>query len=273
MNKILVAVFDSETTAYEGIAALKDLHRDGDISLYASSVIAKDAAGTVAVRQAADSGPLGTLVGVVAGSLVGLLGGPAGALVGGWIGAGAGLMYDLFNVGVGVDFMDEVGSSLTPGKVAVVADIDESWTTPVDTRLEAMGATVFRRYPGEVADDQLEREAEAAEAETRQLVAELEGAEGEARAKAQAAAAAQRAKLEAIVSRIDTATKGAKAEFEARLATLQTQIASAREEQRNRIEARINEAKATNKARQEKLEEARKHAKAALELTGEAIRA
>lgn len=272
MNKILVAVFDSETTAYEGVAALKDLHRDGDISLYASSVIAKDAAGTVAVRQAADSGPLGTLVGIVGGSLVGLLGGPAGALVGGWVGAGAGLMYDLFSAGVGADFVNDVGTTLTPGKVAVVADIDESWTTPVDTRLEAMGATVFRRYPGDVADEQLAREAEAAETETRQLVAEFEQAEGEARAKAQATAAAQRAKVEALVGRIDTTTKQAKAEFEARLATLHAQIEGARDEQRNRIEARISEAKANHKARQEKLEEARKHAKAALELTGEAIR-
>jgi uncharacterized membrane protein len=272
MNKILVAVFDSEKTAYEGVAALKDLHRDGDISLYASSVIAKDAAGTVAVRQAADSGPLGTLVGIVGGSLVGLLGGPAGALVGGWIGGGAGLMYDLFNVGLGADFMEEVKTSLTPGKVAVVADIEESWTTPVDTRLGAMGATLFRRYPGDFADEQLAREAESAESETRQLVAEFEQAEGEARAKAQATAAAQRAKVEAIVGRIDSATKQAKAEFEARLATLHAQIEGAREAQRKRIEARIDEAKATHKARQEKLEEARKHAKAALELTGEAIR-
>jgi len=272
VNKILVAVFDSEKAAYEGVAALKDVHRNGDISLYASSVIAKDDAGAVAVRQAADSGPLGTLVGIVGGSLVGLLGGPAGALVGGWIGGGAGLVYDLFSVGVGVDFMEQVGTSLTPGRVAVVADIDESWTTPVDTRLAAMGATVFRRYPGEVADDQLAREAEAAETESRQLVGEFEQAEGEARAKAQATAAAQRAKVEALAGRIDSATKQAKAELEARLATLHAQLESAREEQRNRIEARIDGAKAAHRARQEKLEEARKHAKAALELTGEAIR-
>lgn len=273
MNKILVAVFDSEKAAYEGVVALKDLHRNGDISLYASSVIAKDDAGAVTVRQAADSGPLGTLVGIVGGSLVGLLGGPAGALVGGWIGGGAGLVYDLFSVGVGVDFMDQVGTSLTSGKVAVVADIDESWTAPVDARLDAMGATVFRRYPGDIADEQLAREAEAAEIESRQLVAELEHAEGEAKAKAQATAAAQRAKVEAIVDRIDSASKKATAEVEARLATLHAQLEGAREKQRIRIETRINEAKVAHKARQEKLEEARKHAKAALELTGEAIRA
>lgn len=272
MNKILTAVFDSEKAAYEGVAALKDLHRDGDISLYATSVLAKDSTGAVTVRQAADSGPIGPLVGIVAGSLVGLLGGPAGALVGGWIGAGAGLMYDLFKVGVGVDYIDEVGASLTPGKLAVLADIDETWATPVDTRLEAIGATIFRRYPEDITDDQLAREAAAAEAETRQLAAELEEAKGEARAKAQAAAAAQRTKVEALVGRIDNATKQAEAALEARVATLQVQIKGMREEQRSRIEARISEVKANHKARQAKLEEARTHAKAALELTREAVR-
>ncbi|HEX5825002.1 MAG TPA: hypothetical protein VFY18_11145, partial [Candidatus Limnocylindrales bacterium] len=110
------------------------------------------------------------------------------------------------------------------------------------------------------------------ETESRQLAAEFEQAKGEARAKAQATVAAQRAKVEAIVGRIDSATKQSKAAFEARLATLHAQLNSARAEQRTRIEARIDEVKATNQARQEKLGEARKHAKAALELTGEAIR-
>ena len=44
-NEILVWVFDSEPTAFEGLTALKDLHRDGDITLYASAVIAKDPSG------------------------------------------------------------------------------------------------------------------------------------------------------------------------------------------------------------------------------------
>ena len=115
-NKILVSVFDSERTAFEGLTALKDLHRDGDITLYASTVIAKDAAGVVAVRQAADRGPVGTLVGIVTGGLVGLLGGPVGVAVGAYVGGFGGLMYDLFKAGVSMDFVDEVSASLTPGQ-------------------------------------------------------------------------------------------------------------------------------------------------------------
>ena len=78
MNKMLVAVFDRESTAFEGLSALKDLHRIGDISLYSSAVIAMDSAGKVELKQAADPGPVGTALGLLTGSVIGILGGPAG---------------------------------------------------------------------------------------------------------------------------------------------------------------------------------------------------
>ena len=56
MNKMLVAVFDTESAAYKGLTALKGLHVHGDISLYATAVIVKDASGAVSVKQMADKG-------------------------------------------------------------------------------------------------------------------------------------------------------------------------------------------------------------------------
>ena len=270
-NKILVSVFDSERTAFEGLTALKDLHRDGDITLYASTVIAKDASGTVSVRQAADRGPIGTLVGIVTGGLVGLLGGPAGVAVGAYVGGFGGLMYDLFKAGVSMDFVDEVSASLTPGKAAVVADIDETWVTPIDTRLGALGGTTFRRLPGEVVDTELIRETDAARMELEQLRAELRESSGEAKANVEKAIDGQRRKLEALVDRIDKALAEQDAEFEARLATLREQQAKARESQRQQIDARMEELKASHEARTAKLEEARRLAKESVEATREAL--
>ncbi|MBI4900728.1 MAG: DUF1269 domain-containing protein, partial [Actinobacteria bacterium] len=132
-------MFDTEATAFEGLTALKDLHHDGDITVYATSVIVKDNAGHVDVRQTADKGPLGTLIGVVTGGLVGLLGGPVGAAVGAYVGGLGGMTYDLFRTGVGIEFVDEVGGLLLPGKAAVIADVDETWVTPVNTRLGLLG--------------------------------------------------------------------------------------------------------------------------------------
>jgi uncharacterized membrane protein len=271
MNKILISTFGTEEAAFEGLSALKDLHQDGDITLYASSVIAKDPTGAVSVRQAADSGPVGTLVGMVTGGLIGLLGGPAGVAVGAYVGGFGGLMYDLINTGMSGDFIDEVSAALTPGTVAVVADIDESWVTPVDARLGSLGGTTFRRYPGDVVDEELTRETEATSRELDQLNAELRQASGETKANIEAAIERQRAKLDALVARVEKALEERKAEFEARLSTLRAQHDQARAEQRQHIQERIDALKATYEARKEKLEEARHLAKASAEKTREAL--
>ncbi len=57
MNKMLVAIFDTEPAAFEGLTALKELHNAGDVTLCATSVLVKDAKGTVGVKVAADEGP------------------------------------------------------------------------------------------------------------------------------------------------------------------------------------------------------------------------
>ncbi len=270
-NKILVSVFDTETMAFEGLSALKDLHRDGDITMYASTVIAKDPAGTVMVRQTADRGPVGTLVGIVTGGLVGVLGGPVGVAVGAYIGGFGGLMYDLFSAGIGMDFVDEVGAALVPGKAAVIADIDEMWVTPVDTRLGALGGATFRHYPGDIIDAELVRETETARMELEHLRAELRDASAEAKANVRRSVETQRRKLEALDDRIEKRIAEQQAEFEARLATLREQQAKARESKRQEIEARTAELKASHEARQAKLAEARRLAKESLEATREAL--
>jgi uncharacterized membrane protein len=257
--------------AFEGLTALKDLHRDGDVTVYASAVIAKSPSGTVSVRQTADNGPIGTLVGIVTGGFVGLLGGPAGVAVGAYLGGFGGLMYDMFKAGVSMDFVDEVSASLTPGKAAVIADIDEVWVPPIDSRLGALGGTTFRRFPGEIVDTELVRETDAARMELEQLRDEIRKTSDEATANVEKAIDAQRRKLEALVDRVDKTLAQEKAEFEARLATLREQQGKAREKQRQRIDARMDELKASHEARKAKLEEARGHAKQSLEATREAL--
>jgi uncharacterized membrane protein len=270
-NKILVSVFDTEPAAFEGLSALKDLHHEGDITVYATSVIAKDRSGAVAVRQTAEKGPLGTLAGIVTGGLVGLLGGPAGAAVGAYIGGFGGVTFDLFRAGVGIDFVDEVGTLLTPGKAAVIADVDETWVTPVDTRLQALGGTTFRRLPGEVIDAELFRESAAAEVELTELQAELRESSDEAEAKLKKSVEAQRRKLQATSDRIQKTIDEADAEFEARLATLREQQSKAHEHKRARIDASIEELKKSHEVRKAKLTEARRLAEQSVEATREAL--
>ncbi len=271
MDKILVSVFDTEEAAFEGLTALKDLHGQGNITLYASAVIAKDADGVASVRKAADQGPIGTLVGVICGGFVGLLGGPVGVAVGAYVGGFSGLMYDLFKAGISSDFIDEVSTTLVPGKAAVVAEIDEPWTTFVDTRFDALGATTLRRVSSDVVDETLVRETAATKAELDELEAELRRTAASDRANVEAAIAAQREKLEALVGRIDAALHQRKVEFEAKLATLRAQRQAAQEQQKARIDSAMAELKTSHAARQAKLEQARALAKESAELTKAAL--
>jgi uncharacterized membrane protein len=271
MHKILISVFDDQTAAFEGVTALKELHGNGDITLYASTVVAKNENGTLAALQSSDSGPVGTLVGLVGGGLIGLLGGPVGAAAGAYVGGFGGAMVDLLHAGLSSDFVNEVAEEVTPGKVFLVADVDETWVTPIDTRLEALGGRTFRRYPGDIVDDDLARETEAASRELEELNDEFRASSGEAKAKLEAAIAEQRAKVDALVARVDKALADRKAEFEARLKTLRAQQDQAREEQRQRIRTRMDDLKASYEARKEKLEAARRLAKASAEKTREAL--
>lgn len=271
MRKILVSVFNDERTAFEGLTALKELDRDGDITLYASSVIVKDAGGVASVKESHDRGPIGTAVGVVSGALVGLIAGPVGAVVGAYVGGVGGLAYDLFSVGVGSDFIGEASAELTPGKSAVVAEIDESWVTPVETRIGDLGGVTFRKVPNEIIDEQVTREATQAKAELEHLQAELETTTGAARAKVEKAIDGQRQKLDALDTRIKTALEQEEAAYKARLATLQTQQAKVREDKKAGIEARIAELKAHFEERKAKLEHALQLTKEAHELTKEAV--
>ena len=47
---MIVMVFDNESSAFEGLKALKDLDADGSITLYSQTVIEKDDNGEVRVK-------------------------------------------------------------------------------------------------------------------------------------------------------------------------------------------------------------------------------
>src|SRR5215813_5990252 len=196
MDRMLVVVFGNEKSAYEGSRALQQLDDEGSIAVYAGAVVTKNADGTSTVKDDDEAAPWGTLAGTAVGSLIGILGGPAGVAVGAATGALLGAIPDLDNARVGSDFLDDVTKALTPGKVAVVAEIDEEWTTPVDTRMEAVGGYVHRRSLSDAVDTQDDRDVAAMKADIAQLKAEHAEARAERKAKLQARIDALNTKLQ-----------------------------------------------------------------------------
>ena len=256
MDKMIVAVFDSEKEAYEGTRALQEMHAEGNISLYAMAVIAKEPDGKVAVKKAVDQGPVGTALGLATGSLIGLLGGPVGMAVGAAAGTLGGSLADLRNVGVGVDFLEEVAQSLRPGKAAVVAEVEERWVIPVDSRMEDLGGTVYRRSRSDVVDAQIERDVAVLNAEVDQLEAELRDATGQAKAKLQAKVDAAKQRLESAKNQARSRAESFKKEADAKIQLLKEQATKAQGDMKARLEKRAAEVKADYDARSSKLSQA-----------------
>jgi len=185
MDRMLVVVFDNENKAYEGKKALLQLDGEGSIGVYGYAVLAKNADGSASIKQGDDVGPIGSLVGTSLGSLIGVLAGPVGLAVGAGAGLLAGGAADVNNVGIGYDFIDDVSKVLSPNRFAVIAEVDEDWTTPVDTRMESLGGTVFRRALSEVREQIHDENVTAMKADLAQLKAEHAKAQADRKAKLQ----------------------------------------------------------------------------------------
>jgi uncharacterized membrane protein len=197
MERMLVVVFDNEKKAYEGKSALQELQYNGDVTVYAEGVIVKHADGTVSVQQQDDYGPVGTLLGTSLGAVIGALGGPVGVAIGAATGLTLGGIVDIDDLLVGEDFLDDISKSLTPNKVALVAQVDETWTTPVDTRMEQLGGTVFRRALGQVRQDVIDQDIAAMDADLALFEAEIKTANAEGKAKLQKKVADLKARIAA----------------------------------------------------------------------------
>jgi uncharacterized membrane protein len=271
MNKVVFVGFDTESQAYEGERALLDMHREGTLTLFNDAVVVKEPGGRVAVRRAPDAEPVGTFGGMVTGGLVGLLGGPVGAAVGFGAGTLIGAAFDLTQEGLDRDFVEDVGARLEPGKAAVIAEIDESWQVPLDTRMDALGGRVVRQTRTQIEDAYLERSVEVAQQE-------LVGLEAEKRAQVVTAQTEKaRKQAETLQAKIDEAQRklrkkedelaakmrAVKDEGAKKIAVLESQKATAAAESKAQLDDRLAEVRRDYDGRTKRLQEALNRRKAA----------
>ncbi len=266
MDEMVVVIFSNEIKAYEGFEALQDLQIEGSIDVYTKTVVARDANGTLVVKKKDDMDPVGTGAGLIIGSLVGMISGPIG--IGMAVGAGAGtvggLAYDLAHLGIDKNFLTEVEKSLQPGNAALVAEIYEEWTLPVDTKMEDLGGFVLRYTRKEVVDGQIERDVTALQADLGELEAEYHQATGEARVKLQKKVDLARGRLQAAQDDVQARIEMSQMETDAKIKYLQEQAARESGERKGRREARIAKLQAEQKRRSDLLKQAWEHAKEAL---------
>lgn len=266
MNKMLVVVFDTEAGAEAGTRALRHLDSEGDITLYALGVIAKDADGRVSVRKATDSFGIGAGTGLAVGGLIGLLGGPVGVVAGAAAGTLLGTLRDFWVAGVGLGFIEEASSFLKPGKTAVVAEVEEEWVIPVDSAMEAAGGMVIRRARTDVLQDEFDRDIAATETEITQLEAAFRQASGAVQSRLQARIDTMEADLSRTSLRAKRKLVDLQRETEGRIQNVEAQVAKAQGQALAQLEARLARVRSACVERTDKLSQAWGLAKEALKV-------
>jgi uncharacterized membrane protein len=161
MHNFIAAVFDDSRKAYECLHELWELDGRGDITVHGTGVIHRDELGQIQVDTKETRPALGTALGVGIGALLGALAGPAGAAVGAAGGAGigaatggaVGIIADLDRANTRQEAADETRFVLGRGQSAVIADVSEDWTTPIDRCIQKLGGKVYRRARSDIRDD------------------------------------------------------------------------------------------------------------------------
>src|SRR5262245_53766749 len=146
-DRIIVATFNDTNAAYDAASAIKSLKDTGvvDFKLKTGVMIKKDNRGNVSVLESKDRAPIGTAVGTVTGALVGLIGGAPGAAMGAALGATSGLGGDVIMAGLDQDFVDSVTTDMLPGMTAIIAEVNEGSTAPVDNIVSRGRGHIYRQ--------------------------------------------------------------------------------------------------------------------------------
>jgi uncharacterized membrane protein len=157
-DRAVVAVFDTQNQAYDAASELQGLSDGGVVKVKRGAIVTKDEKGNLTVADSKGMGvPWGMLGGGVIGGLLGLMLGPAGvaagaataaAAAGAAVGASSGVVLggtaDLVGLGLDEDFVSEVSSQMDPGKSALIAEVNEGSTEPVDKTVSRFHGRVYR---------------------------------------------------------------------------------------------------------------------------------
>ena len=146
---VIVATFDTRNQAYEAAAEIDRLD-DQVVYVNCGAILEKDLLAHVTTLDTRHIGDAwgavdGLAGGALLGALIGALAGPAGVAAGGLLGATLGVAADRAESSMERDYVDLAGERLLPGRTALVMEVEEDATDPVDTAVMRHGGLVSRR--------------------------------------------------------------------------------------------------------------------------------
>jgi uncharacterized membrane protein len=222
MNRMLVVVFSEASKAFEGRDALKKLAHEDSITAHAYAVITKKADGTIINEEDHRAG-FSLLPGTSLRELIDRLGKP------GEVAVGAAADSDPDEARVVTDFVNEVSKHLTPGKFALVAEVEEEWTPWIDLRMQELGGVVYRCPLSDVKHVAESADVAAAKADLAQLKAKHARASASHKAKLLEKINQLDTKLQQLLQKAKDRREGEKTKAQAKVSVLEAKAARARE--------------------------------------------
>lgn len=260
MDKMFVAIFESEKQASAAAGAMNDLRDDGILLVYASGVIVKDVGRISIVEFTSDQDGSDSVLGIATRSLIELLAKPVYSVDEVDSQATAVKLMEITSAGVDAVFLDEITRHLSPGKAAIVAEIEEESATAMDTLIESLGGMMFRCVRRELMFAQIAKELDVLHNEIQILERQLLQSLGGSRMRLQGRLALARTGLLATQDRARHRATAIKREAEAKIVLLQERAAKAEAGMKSRLERLADEVRVDYLNRAAKLNLARQFA-------------
>jgi len=155
---IFVATFPEESKTYQAFSEIKALGTSRQVKLEDLAIVRRGSDGRLDLPDMTSRGFGSSMAGGLIGSLIGILGGPLGVLLGWGTGALIGSLRDISEARSDLSVMRHVTENMQPGQIALMGEIEEESTAPLNTIVQRLGGEILRR-----PSDELERDIERAE--------------------------------------------------------------------------------------------------------------
>ena len=163
-----MGTFEDTDAALEGQRELQQLDEAGKLRLRSATVVERRSDGTWRIADDDEEADFGASVaGGLLGALVGVLAGPLGLLLGGAAGLMAGGAIDITEDEARELIHEQMIRRVPPGTVALIGDVEEPVSHPLDDVLAKLGAHITR-WPRDEVQAELSGAAEATEAGRRE---------------------------------------------------------------------------------------------------------
>jgi len=232
MSRLVVAVFNNRDEAFLAAGAIKELCQSGELLIYALTVIVNEME-KILVDESMTEHPNKTVLGNTTRAMIELLAEPY------WHRIDKQSIDEpstpIAAMGVEPTFIAEVTRQLSPGRAAIITEIEED--IPLMANLvESSGGIVFHSTRSELIDLHIAQQLETMRRQIQELEGRLAHASEDSKADLKRELDVSRSKFNTIKNQAKCHATTIRRETEAKIVCLQEQAAKAKAERRAKLE-------------------------------------